>query len=58
MPVDRIFGEFGEPRFRELEREAMADAAGRSEPSVMAPGGGWAAQPGNLEGARARRLFV
>ncbi len=53
MPVDRIFGEFGEARFRELEREATA-ASLEAEPGVIAPGGGWAAQPGNLEQARRR----
>lgn len=53
MPVDRIFGEFGEAHFRGLEREATAAAL--AEPgSVIAPGGGWAAQEGNLDGARAR----
>ncbi len=57
MPVGRIFGEFGEARFRELEREAMADLlAGPA--SVLAPGGGWAAQPGNLETGKARRWIV
>lgn len=56
MPVDRIFGEFGEARFRELEREAMA-ALLDEPPCVIAPGGGWAAHPGNLEQARARALF-
>lgn len=57
MPVERIFGEFGEPRFRELEREAMADQL-VGAPSVLAPGGGWAAQPGNLELARGAARFV
>ena len=57
MPVERIFGEFGEPHFRQLEREAMTELL-EGEPSVVAPGGGWAAQPGNLEGARAGALFV
>jgi shikimate kinase len=56
MPVGRIFGEFGEARFRELEREAMAELV-EGPAAVVAPGGGWAAQPGNLEGARARALF-
>ena len=57
MPVERIFGEFGESRFRELEREAMAEQL-HAGPSVLAPGGGWAAQPGNFEGARAEALFI
>jgi shikimate kinase len=49
-PVTRIFAEYGEATFRKFEREAMADAL-ESEPSVIAPGGGWAAQPGALEWA-------
>jgi shikimate kinase len=57
MPVARIFGEFGEARFRELEREAMADQLD-GPISVLAPGGGWAVQPGNLEAATARALVV
>lgn len=57
MPVDRIMAEFGEPRFRELEREAAA-AQFAEPPAVLAPGGGWAAEPGNLEGARATSLFI
>lgn len=57
MPVERIFGEFGESRFRELEREAMADLLA-GPVSVLAPGGGWAAQPGNIEAGKARGLIV
>jgi shikimate kinase len=56
MSVARIFGEFGEAHFRKLEREATADHLA-ADPSVIAPGGGWAAQPGNLDGARGRALF-
>ncbi len=56
MPVDRIFGEFGEAHFRTLERAATTDRL--ADPaSVIAPGGGWAAQPGNLEQARDHALF-
>jgi shikimate kinase len=57
MPVDRIFGEFGEARFRELEREAMAGLLD-GPASVLAPGGGWAAQAGSLEAATPRSLIV
>lgn len=57
MPVDRILAEFGESRFRELEREAVTERLA-DEPSVVASGGGWAAEPGNLEGARARSVFI
>lgn len=56
MPVARIFGEFGEAHFRALEREATTQKLD-APPSVIAPGGGWAAQPGNLEQARSRALF-
>jgi shikimate kinase len=57
MPVDRIIAEFGEPRFRELEHDSAADQLA-GPPAVLAPGGGWAAEPGNLEGARATAVFV
>lgn len=56
-PVSRIFAEEGEARFRQLEREAMARAlAGPA--AVIAPGGGWAAQPGNLELAADAALLI
>lgn len=48
MPIDRIFAEFGEPKFRAVEKEAAAEAL-ESDPGVVVPGGGWAAQPGNLD---------
>jgi shikimate kinase len=57
MPIARIFGEFGESRFRTLEREAMA-ATLAGEPSVITPGGGWASQPGALESARPQGFLV
>ena len=57
MPVERILAELGEPRFRELEREAAMDQMA-AESAVVAPGGGWAAEPGNLEGARAASVFI
>jgi shikimate kinase len=57
MPVDRIFGMVGEPRFRAMERDAVATARAR-EPAVIVPGAGWAAQPGQLEGARANSLIL
>ena len=57
MPISRIFGEFGEQRFRELEREAM-EATLADVPSVVTPGGGWAAQAGALESARPRCYVI
>ena len=57
MPVVQIFGMLGEPKFREMEREAV-NAARAREPCVIVPGGGWAAQPGQLDAARATSLIV
>jgi shikimate kinase len=51
MPIVRIFAIHGEGKFREVEKEIM-DQALSGPPSVLAPGGGWAVQPGQLEAAR------
>jgi shikimate kinase len=57
MPVSQIFGMLGEARFREMEREAVKTAQAR-DPCVIVPGGGWAAQPGQLEQAKGRSLII
>ncbi len=57
MPVSQIFGMVGEARFREMERDAVT-AAQAGEAGVIVPGGGWAAQPGQLEAAMIRCLSV
>ena len=57
MPVARIFAEFGEARFRQLEHDAVEEALGAA-PALLVPGGGWAAQPGHLEAARDRALVL
>jgi shikimate kinase len=57
MPVVQIFGMLGEPRFREMERSAVKTAQARG-PCVIVPGGGWAAQPGEMEGAKATSLVI
>jgi shikimate kinase len=57
MPVSQIFGMVGEARFREMEREAVK-AAQAASPGVIVPGGGWAAQPGQLEEAMSSSLAV
>lgn len=57
MPVNRIFAEHGESRFRQLESEAMQTALAGS-PAVLTPGGGWIAQPGALEAARAAGALI
>lgn len=57
MPVVQIFGMVGEPRFREMERDAVKAAQAR-EPCVIVPGGGWAAQPGQLQAAKQSSLVI
>jgi shikimate kinase len=56
-PIAMIFAEKGEPAFREMERKEV-EAALANQPAVVAPGGGWAAQPGALDGARTRGYFI
>lgn len=56
-PVPVIFAEQGEAAFRDLERREVRTALGR-EPAVLAPGGGWAAQPGALDDARGAAFVV
>ncbi len=56
-PIAMIFAEKGEQAFRDMERKEVEAALG-NEPAVIAPGGGWAAQPGALDGARSRGYFV
>lgn len=46
--IPRIFAERGEAAFRRLEREAVRGVLA-GPPALVAPGGGWAAQPGNFE---------
>ena len=57
MPIVRIFATQGEAEFREMEREIM-DQALAGPPSVLAPGGGWAVQPGQLEAAKENGFLV
>jgi shikimate kinase len=48
-PVTEVFSTRGEAAFRRLEGVLVTDALQAGAPQVIAPGGGWAAQPGNLE---------
>lgn len=57
MPVSQIFGMVGETRFREMESAAVNAAQGGG-PGVIVPGGGWAAQPGQLAAAREMSLVI
>jgi len=56
--ISRIFADSGEAEFRRLERAAM-DRALEQPPHLIAAGGGWIAEPGNLEaGQRAGACLV
>lgn len=57
MPVAQIFGMVGEVKFRQMERDAVRTARAR-EPCIIVPGGGWAAQPGEITAARADTLLI
>jgi shikimate kinase len=57
MPIIQIFGMLGEAKFREMERDAV-NAAQAREPCVIVPGGGWAAQPGQLDSAKQSSLVI
>lgn len=56
-PVAQIFGMLGEPKFREMERDAVKAAQAR-DACVIVPGAGWAAQPGQLDGVRDASLVI
>ena len=56
-PIAMIFAEKGEPAFREMERKEV-EAALANQPAVIAPGGGWAAQPGALEAAKQAAFII
>lgn len=56
-PIGMMFAQQGEAAFRELERKEVETALA-NPPAVIAPGGGWAAQPGALEGAKERGFSV
>lgn len=58
MSVEQIFGMVGEARFREMEHKAVLAAVAAEEPAVIVPGGGWAAQPGHMHGAREFALLI
>lgn len=55
--IASLFAARGEPAFRDLERQAMTNAL-RAAPSVIAPGGGWAAQSGNVAAVAGQALVV
>jgi shikimate kinase len=56
-PIAQIFGERGETHFRTLERGLTEELKG-SGGYVLAPGGGWIANPGCLEALRPPAVLV
>ena len=57
LDIAAIFRTGGEAAFRALEAEAVRDALSR-DALVVAPGGGWAAQPGAVEGVPRATVVV
>ncbi len=57
VTIKELFASRGEAEFRELERAETA-ARLQGPPAVVVPGGGWAAQPGNLESVAGKALTV
>ncbi|MGH7594025.1 MAG: shikimate kinase [Gemmatimonadales bacterium] len=55
--ISDIFLVYGEAHFRALERAAM-EAALAEDPQVIATGGGWASEPGNVAAVADRVLLV
>jgi shikimate kinase len=58
MPVDDIFRMYGEAKFRDLEREAIADVCASPVPLVIACGGGAVLNPENRRQLRAAGVIV
>ena len=56
-PIAEVFGEDGEAKFRELEREAVGEACGRRQ-TVVAIGGGAIVDPQNYERLAGTGLIV
>ena len=54
--VAMLFADHGEAHFRVLERSAMDVAL--TQPLVIAAGGGWASEPGNIEAAELTALII
>lgn len=57
MPIPQIFARFGEPHFREIERDVCRDLAGR-ERTVIATGGGMLVDATNRDIMLVRGLVV
>ncbi len=58
MPIDEIFRVYGEPKFRELERDVVADVCASPAPLVIGCGGGTVLDPENRRKLRAAGVVV
>ncbi len=56
--ISEIFMDRGESWFRALERETVREIVSSPDACVVAPGGGWAAQPGNITDVGERALTI
>ncbi|HEY6166662.1 MAG TPA: shikimate kinase [Verrucomicrobiae bacterium] len=56
-PIAQIFQDAGEPVFRDLERQLLAEISGWTR-TVIATGGGMVAQPGTLDELKRSALTV
>jgi len=57
LSIPELIARDGESQFRVRERDTMLRTLG-GPPTVIAPGGGWAAQPGNLEAVEGIGIVV
>lgn len=57
-PIAEIFRTRGEPAFRALEAEVLAELLTSAEPLVIATGGGAPCQPGAIERMRAAGVVI
>lgn len=58
MPVSEIFRLYGEPRFRELEAQAVRDSAWISDGRVISTGGGAILRKDNVTALRRTGLLI
>jgi len=58
MPFDELWRTGGEPRFRELEREVIAEVSASPDPLVIASGGGAIVDPDNRRRLRGAGVVV
>jgi shikimate kinase len=58
MPFTEFFAEYGEPAFRALEQQAVADVSASPEPLVIACGGGTVIDPENRRRLRATGTVI